>query len=212
MKLVFSFDDGDELDVSKMAPLLEKYGYHATFYVPSYFKGRNTLSQSELKLLIGKGHKIGGHTQTHPQDLKLLCCDKLKHQIEDNKEWLEAVTGFHVETFCYPRGRYNAETVSRVKEAGFKEARTTVVGHTDIDYDPFRMPTTFHVFQREEYGEMPLFAYFLTKLNEAEEKGDKGYMHIWGHSAEIEREGLWEFFEEMLKILRKRNYESIHTQ
>lgn len=217
MRLVFSFDDGDQLDVTKMAPLLEKYGYHAMFYVPSYFNGKNTLSPLELKQLISKGHQIGGHTKTHPQDLKLLCCDKLKAQIEDNKEWLEQVTGFHVESFCYPRGRYNQETIQRVRDAGFKEARTTVVGQIHTGFDAYKMPTTVHIFQREEYDGVPLLQYFKQCLADAEamdlvDSQQEGYMHIWGHSAEIERESLWDTFEEMLKILRSKNYEDIYTK
>jgi len=209
MILVFSFDDGDKLDVSKMAPLLKKYGYNATFYVPNYFKGMNTLSEDEIKLLIAEGHQIGGHTVNHPNDLKLLCCEKLKNEIEGNKAWLESVTSFPVESFCYPRGRYNLETVCRVKDAGFKTGRTTVVGVTSIEgIDYFKMPTTVHLFQRNEYEGVPLFDYFKQKLDEAEGNGEKGYMHIWGHSAEIEREGLWETFEEMLKVLNSKNLQS----
>lgn len=210
MKLIFSFDDGDQLDVTKMAPLLERYGYRAIFYVPNFFKGRDTLNADQLRDLSNNGHIIGGHTVNHPDDLKLLEGDDLLAQIHGNKIWLESMIDFPVETFCYPRGRHNEETIKKVREAGFLSARTTEVGRTYLGFDPFKMPTTVHVFQRTEYNGVPLLDYFKTKLAEAEAQKD-GYMHIWGHSAEIEREDLWKVFEEMLEILRSKKYESIYS-
>ena len=190
----FSFDDGSIFD-KKIAQLLEKYGFTGTFYIPS----NCDLSPKIIKQ-ISINHYIGGHTETHPMDMKLLSCGDLTVEVRNNKKWLEEITGHNINSFCYPRGRYNDNVIAILKEEGFIEARTTQVLRTTLPEDPFRRDTTIHVFQRSEYNGMAWQNVARSMFKQAKE--NDGYFHLWGHGWEINRDKNWEKFEKLLEYIR----------
>lgn len=194
MTLESSWDDATPQDV-RLAILLAKYGLPAVFYVPIERK----LDWGAVKG-IAEHFEIGSHTITHPPDLKRLSHEEQQFEIKESKTLLEGALGKKVEKFCYPRGRYDDACVRLVKEAGYKEARTTLVLYTEVE-DVFRKHTTIHVHpNRDEYNNRPWFA--LAKELLAKAKEEDGYFHIWGHSAEIEKYGLWIELEEFFKYAR----------
>jgi peptidoglycan/xylan/chitin deacetylase (PgdA/CDA1 family) len=159
MNTEISFDDCNVSDI-KAAKILTKYGFKGTFYMPSnQVKGTQLLSLKEVfKDIIGLGHEIGGHTVSHPMDMKLLTDEQLKFEIENNKFLCELLMKRHVTKFCYPRGRHDERVRAAVKAAGYKEARTTEVLQTrNVSDDPFQTPTTVHMFQRDEYNGLHWF-------------------------------------------------------
>lgn len=189
-----SWDDGSKFDW-KLIELLKKYDTPAIFYLPinceiGMFEARK----------IAEIYEVGCHTFSHPQDMKLLDEDNLRLEVATAKEVLEIAIAKPVTKFCYPRGRYSPFVRDYVKKAGFKEARTTVVGKTDMDFDLFEKPTSIHAYQRKEYGDMDWLdfakgVYQLSKRN--------GYFHLWGHSAEIEKNNDWDKLEELLKYIHE---------
>ncbi len=194
MRIITSWDDGSELDL-KLAILLKKYNIPATFYLID----RCNLSDNDIRDL-SKHYTIGGHTVTHPQDLKLLTDDKLRYEITENKGNLENIIQKPVDSFCYPRGRYDERVIQAVEEAGYKDARTTVVGFTKASRGPFRIPTSAHVFpDRREYKNMTWQQYAMRQIDRG---GD--FFHLWGHSWEIEKFDMWQELEDFLAILQEK--------
>jgi len=190
----FSFDDGSIFD-KKIAQLLEKYGFMGTFYIPS----NCDLSPKIIKQISLK-HEIGGHTETHPMDMKLLSYKNLVLEIKNNKEWLKELTGQPMDKFCYPRGRYNDNVIDVLKDEDFREGRTTQVLRTDIPEDPFRRDTTIHIYERSEYKGVPWHKMARTMFDKAKEKD--GYFHLWGHGWEINRDKNWHKFEKLLEYIK----------
>jgi len=187
-----SIDDGSALDF-KSAELLKKYDLPATFFVPL-----STELTWEAIQELGEDFEIGGHTISHPQDLKALEFSEMREEIEGGKHRLEAILGRTITKFCYPRGRYNEQVIHFVKKAGFKEARTTRVLEINV-VCPFRKATTIHVFNgRKEYQGKGWehWAYKLWKL-------EPPYFHIFWHSWEVERDGQWEALEKFLKHVKQ---------
>lgn len=216
-KFTTSWDDGDVLD-KKLAVLLEKYGMKGTFYVTKSYRPQR-LSEEEIKTLSQK-HEIGAHTLTHP-NLTNLPREEKKKEIDGSKQWLESVLGKEVSMFCYPSGRFDAESMAVVKESGFLGARTTVVGTVVAD-DTYRVGVSVQVYPfplRWGAGPrhllQPLFerAPALRKLgigvgsmyswqaaaraafDAARERG--GVFHLWGHSWEIEKYDMWNELEKL---------------
>lgn len=185
LRFVSSWDDGDPLD-RKVLQLLLEHNLPGIFYLPSV-----AAVEPAVKLLVQSGFEIGGHTVSHPQDLKLLDDDQLNYEIMANKDQLETVIGKPITKFCYPRGRYDDRVIEAVKKAGYTEARTTEVLKVDTEgVDPFKTPTTIHVFNRQEYQGRDWFDVAKSYAIHASEVG--GLFHIWGHSWEIEQLNQWE--------------------
>lgn len=201
MRFEISFDDGVKTDF-RAAGIVAKYGLPCTFYIPSV----SELTDAEI-VAIEAEHEcisIGGHTASHPADLKKCSSEMLNFEIKGNKDDLEDIIGKEVTQFCYPRGRYDDRVIEAVKAAGYLEARTTIVMVNDLPTDPYRMHTSIHMFQRDEYLDKS-WEYMARKLfDEALQKGDAGYFHLWGHSEELEKYEYWEKFEEFLGYVKEK--------
>jgi len=136
--VVLTFDDGFANFLSEAVPVLRKYGYPATIYIPTGFIGRWSgftslvdlplLSGNEIRNLAEEGFEIGSHSFNH-SNLAGLAPDQARNEIERSKKVLEGLTGKEVKTFCYPRGDYNREVVKLVKEADYRSAVTLKCGN-----------------------------------------------------------------------------------
>jgi len=194
LRFMSSWDDGFQYDL-KVAALLQKFSLPAVFYIPSCCE----LDDKDL-IQLSKSFEIGGHTVSHFQDLKKLSIDELDFELTDNRQWLQELTGQAILRFCYPRGRYNESVMERVKAAGFKQARTTLVMHT-IFPEPYRQHTSIQVLQRMEYYGLTWDVMARRLAQQAADTGE--CFHLWGHSIELERKNEWpklqEFFEWLIK-------------
>ena len=209
IKIIFSVDDGGINDM-ELAKMLKKYRIPAVFYIPT----ECDLTEEQIKYLAtGKCKKckkerdewlfeVGGHTKTHPQDLKKLDDEELFEEINSNKLWLERITGKKITKFCYPRGRYDDRVIETVKKCGYKEARTTLVNHTEFPDNPFKTHTSIHVHpERPEYGDKSWIELGAEMLDDVCENG--GRFEIWGHSREIyEKFNQEEFLDDFLYRMR----------
>jgi peptidoglycan/xylan/chitin deacetylase (PgdA/CDA1 family) len=133
--VIFSFDDGWENQFQYAFPLLEKYGFSATFYVvTSYLDHQNFMTIEQLKAMLAAGMVIGSHSRTHPALPSLGNGPRLKDEIFASKTWLEEQLGVAIDTFAYPYGSYTAAVAAVVKAAGYRTARTVDAGtHTATD-------------------------------------------------------------------------------
>lgn len=118
--IVISFDDGYEDAYTQAFPVLKQDGFIGTFFIIKDYIGRDgRLTQTQIDEMSKAGMEFGSHTLTHP-DLTKISLDDAKNQIFDSKgEW---------SVFCYPSGRYNEQTMTLVKEAGYLAAVTTKIG------------------------------------------------------------------------------------
>ena len=146
-RVIITFDDGYEDNLTNALPLLEKHKAVATLFLvadrescldwPAQRKAARAqsdlsqerrLSDEQVRTLIKSGRfEIGSHTLTHP-DLSTLDEAEKVRQLEDSKRELEERFGVPIKTFCYPFGLYAAEDPERVKNAGYALAFTTEQG------------------------------------------------------------------------------------
>ena len=100
------------------------------------------LDRDELRALSSSGIEIGGHTMSHPilrhEDL-----DTRRQAIASNFEAIREITGVAPVTFAYPDGRaedVSPETVSILRESGFRAAVTAEAGIVRRTGNPFAVP------------------------------------------------------------------------
>jgi len=222
--VVTSWDDGDHQDL-KLAEMLRKAGLAATFYVPIFGPdGNRTLRSGDLRALVSEGFEVGAHTMTHPV-LSELHGRELWIEVSDCKHVLEQILGREVQMFCYPCGRYNQEVLETVREVGYRGARTTRMLCHQNSFSAFEMPTTLQAYPHRSFTyyknlgkrlDLPrLYKYVFelrrlqswvelgkTLFDQALEEG--GVWHLYGHSWEIQKFGLWEELQEVLDYVRDR--------
>ena len=104
--VVITFDDGN-LDVYENAfPILQHYGFTATFYlVLNYLDHSTFISTDQAAELTKAGWEIGSHSTSHPylagMDAAAL------YQVANSKQGLEDAIGVSVDTFSYPFGEHD---------------------------------------------------------------------------------------------------------
>jgi peptidoglycan/xylan/chitin deacetylase (PgdA/CDA1 family)/glycosyltransferase involved in cell wall biosynthesis len=151
--LMITADDGYQDNLTRMLPLLEKYGYKAVVYVVTG-EGYNRwdvehptnpdtkvslMSGDQVKALAASGHvEIGGHTLTHPR-LSQLTPEQQIHEIQENKRQLEALLGHPLLSFAYPYGDMNDSAKEQAIAAGYRFAVATNSGPKTMHQDPFQI-------------------------------------------------------------------------
>lgn len=224
MKFTTSWDDGYTDDLL-VAELLDAYGCVGTFYIcPRGQHRQDMLTQDQIRDLSAR-HEIGAHTITHPRLTRIPEPDA-RREIDESKQWVEELTGKPCTLFCYPYGEMDDRIAHMVQDAGFSGARTVEQFRFCAD-DPFHMPTSLHVypfplrpiFNRRAFG--PLLAAWphlrdlgipITSLRRwlpfakaifrsAHERKER-WFHLWGHSAEVKKYGMWQDLEDFLSYVR----------
>lgn len=151
--VVITFDDGYADAFEQAAPVLDRYGFKATFYLITGLAGApGYLSWDQARALADAGHTIGAHTIGHP-DLRLLKLASLKRQVEESRAELERQLGRPVLDFSYPSGKYDADVLAAVAAAGYRSAVTVRGGIYSPGDDPLLLSRV------RVYGGMSLSAF-----------------------------------------------------
>jgi len=119
------------------------------------------VSQDQMREMLASGLvEICAHTVSHTI-ATVLPDQELKHELEQNKDELEKLSGRKVVSFCYPNGEagdFDARTTQAIRAAGFGVALTSVEGINRTDkIDPYRI-TRIHAhaqlstFEKEASG------------------------------------------------------------
>lgn len=231
-KLFFttSWDDGSVFDL-KVVDLLSRYGIKGTFYVPVKFDGQGgkysaysrRLSEDEIRS-IAISQEVGGHSLTHRR-LTTISSSEAKNEIVGSQQFLQRITGSSVKAFSFPGGKFDEPLLDIVREAGFVGARTTKkmaiqrAGNQPFLMDvtivcqpfPFRWVDSSRVYWRRILD--PFRAYAPRQwafswqslarkwFEKALVEGD--YFHLYGHSWELEKYGMWQELESFLSFVRK---------
>jgi peptidoglycan/xylan/chitin deacetylase (PgdA/CDA1 family) len=220
-----SWDDEDRTGL-KVAELLSRFRLAGTFYVPTGKLGQGTsFTAGDLRALAASGFEIGGHTVSHAI-LTEVDADERAREIGDCKLTLQEIVGAEIGMFCYPKGRFNRDVMAAVERAGYRGARGTQMLASTLDFDRFAMPTTLQAYphRRSNYvrnlvrlkafdvllKSIPDLINFHDWLRLGQVSFDRtlrngGVWHLYGHSWEIEKLGLWGQLREMLEYVSGRS-------
>lgn len=139
--VALTFDDGYRDFLAAAVPVLDRYGFKATMYLPTgfigdtrrTFKDRECLSWAEVSHLHSAGFEFGSHTVTHPR-LVDLTWDEIETELLSSKSTIEQRIGAEVTTFAYPyafpqqaRG-FIKRFIGLLRKSGYRSGVTTVIG------------------------------------------------------------------------------------
>lgn len=138
--ILITFDDNSNDFYPYVYPVLQKYGMKATqFTVSDWVNGSWNMTTSEILTVMENGIDIQNHSVTHPF-LANLSRDRQYGEINDATTALKELTGKTTNVFAYPYGSYNADTISILKELGFKGAFKVGGGISTDQSDRYELP------------------------------------------------------------------------
>jgi peptidoglycan/xylan/chitin deacetylase (PgdA/CDA1 family) len=152
-RVVITFDDGLQDFYTEAFPLLERYGYSATMFLPTAyigtdagpFHGAQCLTWTQVRELSGKGIHFGSHTVTHPQLTELKGKD-IQEEVRRSKETIEEKLGARVESFAYPYAfpatdrDFKQRLQAMLEEARYENGVCTSIGTSDAGSQRFFLP------------------------------------------------------------------------
>ncbi|MGH3321235.1 MAG: polysaccharide deacetylase family protein [Streptosporangiaceae bacterium] len=150
--VVLTFDDAYGDFHTEALPLLRRYGFTATLYVPTAYVGatsgwmraegegdRALLTWSQLEEVAAAGVECGAHSHTHPE-LDRLPIPAIREEVTTSRRALRDRLGVPVCSFAYPYGEYDGRVRGAVAAAGYESACTMKrFASTERD-DPLLLP------------------------------------------------------------------------
>ncbi len=143
---VITVDDGALDGYTNGAPIWEKYGFRASFYMVVGKAGdldhpkKPHFTWDQARDLVARGHLIGNHTWWH-RSVSNLDYAGLESQIGAAEDRLGAEGVAHLpRTFVYPYGSTSASAVAYLAARGFDMAFTTKGGGVHSTASPLLSP------------------------------------------------------------------------
>jgi peptidoglycan/xylan/chitin deacetylase (PgdA/CDA1 family) len=144
---VITFDDGFCDLIDQALPLLRRYRFPATVFLPAGLMGRELAGRSvmtweQARQLALEGVSFGSHSISH-RKLIDLSLTQVQHEIRHSKEMLESRIGRPINSFAYPYafpeqdGRFMQHYRNMLESSGYCAGVTTVIGTTAPQDDRF---------------------------------------------------------------------------
>ena len=159
--LMITADDGYRDNLTRMLPLLKKYGMKATVFIVSnethnrWDTDHPTNPDTRVELLTPEEIRrvdqsgvieIGGHTLSHAK-LDEITPEEQRLEIIGNKKQLEEIVGHPLLCFAYPYGNLNESAKREAQAAGYAFAVATDSGPRVLHQDRFQI-RRINVFPR----------------------------------------------------------------
>ena len=152
--LIWTFDDGGVSFYSVIAPLLEQYNLRGHFFVVTDCIGsEGFLSAEQIRELYNRGHVIGSHSASHPENLGSLSYEARKEEWTKSVTFLNGLIGTQITEVSIPNGYFDFGDIPVLRELGISKVYTSsllddyekgsiqVVGRIGIDssFSPLRI-------------------------------------------------------------------------
>ena len=157
--VVLTFDDGYEDNFTNAFVLLQKYNFKATIYIvldrfnkdwatdkdlnssSNELNNEKMLSNEQIKIMINSGLiEIASHTLNHVNLPSISNKDK-EIQIKESKIEIEKKFDMKCNSFAYPFGFFDDDSIKLVKKSEYLNATTTVNGvYDNTKFSKFEIP------------------------------------------------------------------------
>lgn len=190
--VMLTFDDGLKSQGGLAAPVLEKRGLKALFFIPAERVGQpGTMDWDELKILTRHGFEIGSHGLRHIP-LTGLPEAQLRQEFEKSRKILEDKLGLPVKSFSIPRG-FAHDTMRHVaRAAGYEFLFTSSfdVNERGCDLFDLKRMVVKRGMSAKQFSDML--------------EGDLGFRRTWEHMKEGVRNHVPPAFYDVLAAAKRK--------
>ena len=106
---------GWKVGMPRVLKLLERYGVHATFFIPGWVAERN---EALVKDVVARGHEVAHHSYSHRWIVNITP-EEEREEMERGMEVLTRITGYRPRGWRSPAAEFSDITLDLIKEYGF---------------------------------------------------------------------------------------------
>ncbi len=126
--IIITFDDGHESNFTLALPILQEFGFKATFFITTGWIGRpDFLNTEQIQALENAGMTIGSHGVTHSY-FNDLDSSSLYMELQESAKQLEEITKKAINSLSAPGGRIDERTLKAGEEIGYSLFCTSTFG------------------------------------------------------------------------------------
>jgi peptidoglycan/xylan/chitin deacetylase (PgdA/CDA1 family) len=134
--VVLTFDDGYASHFEVVVPLLVRYRFSGTFFIPTDHIGTpGHMTWDQLRRLVFVGMEIGSHGKSH-RPLTELPPEEMVRELRESREVLESRLGTPVRALSAPRGFWSGSVAAAVQAAGYEAAWVSTIGTNGRETSP----------------------------------------------------------------------------
>ena len=140
--VIINFDDGFKTQFTRAKPILDKYGFKATFYIVCNYvdNKKGYMTWEEIETLNKEGHDIGSHTMNHIH-LSNLSKKDMEYEVGQSKKCLDD-HAIKATSFAFPFNDVsNDKTIFKIVSKYYQLAR---IGNNPLTYlncDGLKLPS-----------------------------------------------------------------------
>lgn len=144
--VLITFDDGFKDFYSEAHPILAKYNFNATVFLPTSFIGssfveKKCLNWDEVRYLNANGTNFGSHTVSHPI-LSNLTLSEIEKEVVDSKKKIQDEFSQDISVFSYPyrlpENEKHLDAMRAIlKKNGYEYGVSTRIGTSFEKDDPY---------------------------------------------------------------------------
>jgi Polysaccharide deacetylase len=136
--VILNFDDGFQNQYTYAKPILDKYGFKASFFVVCNYAGKpDRMSWQEITTLHNEGYDVESHSMNH-NHMNIMTSDELNYEIGQSKQCL-ADHGIKATIFAYPFDiGWDDPTIVNIVSKYYDSARTGNEAVTFLHCDGYK--------------------------------------------------------------------------
>jgi len=118
---IFTFDDGGVSFYENIAPILEKFDQRGLFFISTQYIGsKGFLTKEQIFDLYSRGHLIGSHSHSHPENMALLSDEEIDQEWKKSIAILSEIIQSKIEFASIPNGSTSKKVVELSKKNGIR--------------------------------------------------------------------------------------------